>query len=100
YRILAVNPQQAGNRILGEICYASLTEAQQASGLVIDIVDCFRKTEDIPAVVVEAIAIKAACVWMQLGIVNQTAAEHATAAGLLVVMDKCTKIEHRRMLVK
>jgi predicted CoA-binding protein len=97
YKVLAINPQQAGNTILGETCYASLSEAQQQSGLNIDIVDCFRKSEDIPVIVHEAIAIKAGAVWMQLSIVNETAAEQALAAGLQIVMDKCTKIEHKRL---
>ncbi len=97
YKVLAVNPLQAGNTILGEICYASLSEAQQHSGLSIDIVDCFRKSEDIPEIVQEAIAIKAGAVWMQLDIVNEAAAEQAQAAGLQVVMDKCTKIEYKRL---
>jgi len=97
YKVLAVNPLQAGNTILGEICYASLSEAQQHSGLSIDIVDCFRKSEDIPQILQEAIAIKAGAVWMQLDIVNEAAAEQAQAAGLQVVMDKCTKIEHKRL---
>lgn len=97
YKVLAVNPLQAGNTILGELCYSSLSEAQQLSGLNIDIVDCFRKSEDIPEIVQEAIAIKAGAVWMQLSIINDAAAEQAQAAGLHVVMDKCTKIEHKRL---
>ncbi len=97
YKVLAVNPQQAGNTILGETCYASLSEAQQQSGLQIDIVDCFRKSEDIPAIVQDAIAIKAGALWMQLSVVNDVAAAQAQAAGLQVVMDKCTKIEHKRL---
>ena len=60
----------------------------------IDIVDCFRKAEDIPPVVGEAIMIDARCVWMQLGIVNEAAAAKARANGILVVMDRCLKIEH------
>jgi predicted CoA-binding protein len=97
YKVLAVNPLQAGKTILGETCYSSLSEAQQQSGLDIDIVDCFRKSEDIPTIVHEAIAIKAGAVWMQLSIVNEAAAEQALAAGLQIVMDKCTKIEHKRL---
>nr|WP_314858596.1 CoA-binding protein [uncultured Undibacterium sp.] len=97
YKVLAVNPLQAGKTILGETCYASLSEAQQQAGLHIDIVDCFRKSEDIPTIVDEAIAIKAGAVWMQLSIVNEAAAEQALAAGLQIVMDKCTKIEHKRL---
>lgn len=97
YKIVAVNPHQAGNTILGEHCYPSLEEAQRQTSLSIDIVDCFRKSEDIPAILTEAVAVKAAALWMQLGIVNETAANQARAAGLEVVMDKCTKIEHKRL---
>jgi predicted CoA-binding protein len=97
YKILAVNPLQAGNTILGELCYPSLEAAQQASGLHIDIVDCFRKSEDIPAIVAEAIAVKAGAIWMQLSIVNESAESKAQTAGLEVVMDRCTKIEHKRL---
>lgn len=96
YRILAVNPVLAGTEILGEVCYASLQAAQQATDLEIDIVDCFRKAEDIPVIVEEAIALKAKAIWMQLGIANELAANAAARAGLDVVMDKCTKIEHKR----
>jgi predicted CoA-binding protein len=98
YRIIPVNPGQAGRAILGEPCYASLTEAANAlaqQGVTIDIVDCFRKAEDIPPIAAEAIAIHAKCLWMQLGIVNEAAAAQAQAAGLHVVMDHCTKIVHR-----
>jgi predicted CoA-binding protein len=96
YRIVAVNPMYAGQQILGEHCYASLTEAAQAlAGQVrIDIVDCFRKSGDIPPVVDEAIAIGATCVWMQQGIVNDAAAAKAEAAGLAVIMDRCIKVDH------
>ncbi|MCW5299560.1 CoA-binding protein [Herbaspirillum lusitanum] len=96
YRIVAVNPMYAGQQILGEHCYASLTEAAQALAgqVTISIVDCFRKSADIPPVVDEAIAIGAACVWMQQGIVNDAAAAKAKAAGLTVIMDRCIKIDH------
>jgi predicted CoA-binding protein len=96
YRIVAVNPMYAGQEILGEHCYASLTEAAQAlAGQVsIFIVDCFRKSADIPPVVDEAIAIGADCVWMQQGIVNEAAAAKAEAAGLKVIMDRCIKVDH------
>lgn len=98
YRIVPVNPAYAGTRILDEPCYATLQEAATAladQGSAIDIVDCFRKSEFIGPIVDEAIAIHARCVWMQLGIVNDAAAAKARAAGLQVVMDRCTKIEHR-----
>lgn len=96
YRIVAVNPMYAGEQILGEHCYASLTEAAQAlvGQVAISIVDCFRKSADIPPVVDEAIAIGATCVWMQQGIVNEGAAARAEASGLKVIMDRCIKVDH------
>lgn len=100
YRILPVNPAYAGAEILGEKVYASLQEAADAmapSGTRIDIVDCFRKSEDIPPLARDAIAIRAGCLWMQLEIENQAAADLARAAGLDVVMNHCLKIEHRKL---
>jgi predicted CoA-binding protein len=100
YRILPVNPQYAGEEILGERVHASLQEAADAlapSGQRIDIVDCFRKPEDIPPLARDAIAIRAGCLWMQLEIENQAAADLARAAGLDVVMNHCLKIEHRKL---
>lgn len=100
YRILPVNPSYAGQTILGEKVYASLQEAADelaANGQRIDIVDCFRKSEDIPPIAREAIAVRAGCLWMQLDIENQQAADLARAAGLDVVMNHCIKIEHRQL---
>lgn len=100
YRIIPVNPAYAGQQILGETVYASLQEAADALaplGQQVDIVDCFRKSEDIPPLARDAIAIRAKCLWMQLGIENQQAADIARAAGLDVVMDRCIKIEHKAM---
>ncbi len=97
YKILAVNPLQEGNLILGEVCYPNLQVAQQQSNAMIDIVDCFRKSEDIPTIVDEAISVKAGAIWMQLSIINEQAADSARQAGLQVVMDRCTKIEHKRL---
>lgn len=97
YRIIPVNPTYAGAHILGERCYPSLNDAAEAlakENLMIDIVDCFRKSDAIPPIVDQAIAIEAKCVWMQLGVVNEQAATKAHAAGLDVVMDRCIKIEH------
>jgi len=97
YRIIPVNPSYAGQEIFGEKFYASLQEAAaalDAGGVQIDIVDCFRKSEDMLPVAREAIAVRAGCLWMQLGVVNQAAADVAKAAGLDVVMDHCMKIEH------
>jgi predicted CoA-binding protein len=100
YRIVPVNPVYAGQQILGEPVYATLQEAADAlapQGRRIDIVDCFRKAEDIVPIAKDAIAVRAGCLWMQLGIENQAAADLARAAGLEVVMNRCTKIEHRAM---
>ena len=100
YRIVPVNPAYAGETLLGETVYANLQEAADAlaaSGQRIDIVDCFRKSEDIPPLARDAIAIRAGCLWMQLEIENQAAADLARAAGLDVVMNHCIKIEHRKL---
>ena len=91
YRIIPVNPN--ATEVLGEKAYPSLTEAARHEK--IDLVNCFRNSEDIPPVVDEAIAIGAKAVWMQLGISNPAAAAKAEAAGLLVVQDHCIKIDHR-----
>jgi len=100
YRIIPVNPAYDGQEILGERVYADLQAAADAlasSGTRIDIVDCFRKSEDIPPLARDAIAIRAGCLWMQLEIENQAAADLARAAGLDVVMNHCLKIEHRSL---
>ncbi|MCA1245410.1 CoA-binding protein [Massilia sp. MS-15] len=100
YRILPVNPNHAGQAILGEPVFATLREAADAlaaDGQRIDIVDCFRKSDDIPPVARDAIAVRAGCLWMQLDIENQAAADLARAAGLDVVMNHCIKIEHRSL---
>ena len=97
YRVVPVNPTYAGTEILGEKVYASLQEAADAlaaEGTQIDVVDCFRKSDDIPPVAREAIAIRARALWMQLGVENRAAADMASAAGLDVVMNRCIKIEH------
>ena len=93
HRIIPINPTYAGQSILGEHCYATLTQASKEHG-VVDIVDCFRKPEDILPVAEEAVAIGARCLWMQLGIVNEEAARLARKAGMMVVMDRCLKVEH------
>jgi predicted CoA-binding protein len=93
YRIVPVNP--GATEILGERCYPSLTKA--AKDHRIDMVDCFRRTEDIPPIAAEAIAIGAKCLWQQIGVTNQAAFDMARAAGLDAVMDRCVKIEHARL---
>jgi uncharacterized protein len=98
YRVVPVNP--LAPEILGERSYASVTEAARAlagEGTHIDMVDCFRKSEDIPPIAQEAIAVGAKCLWLQLGVINEPAAAAARAAGLDVVMDRCVKIEHARL---
>ena len=98
YRIVPINP--GATEILGQRSYASLTAAAQAlaaEGLRIDMVDCFRKTEDIPPLAAEAIAIGARCLWQQIGVVNEAAAQTARDAGLDTVLDRCVKIEHARL---
>lgn len=95
FRIIPVNPGYAGQDILGEKVYATLPEAAAGLGATpIDIVDCFRNPADMLPIARDAVAIRAACLWMQLGVVNQQAADLALAAGLDVVMDHCLKIEH------
>ncbi len=101
YRIIPVNPVHAGERVLGEHCYATLTRAYSTlaeEGVTVDIVDCFRRSEHIGPIAEEAIAIGARCLWMQLGVVNELAAEAARRAGLTVVKDRCIKIEHARLI--
>ncbi|MEJ7805750.1 MAG: CoA-binding protein [Telluria sp.] len=97
YRIVPVNPTYAGQDILGEKVHASLQQAADAlaaSGARIDIVDCFRKSEEMLPVARDAVAVRAGCLWMQMGVVNQGAADLAAAAGLDVVMDQCIKVQH------
>lgn len=94
YRIIPINPNEI--EVLGEKAYATLTAAAQHEK--IDLVNCFRNSEDIPPIVDEAIAIGAKAVWMQLGISNPQAAAKAEEAGLLTVQDHCLKIDHRVLL--
>lgn len=91
YRIIPVNPGH--EEILGEKCYASLLDIPEK----VDVVDIFRRPKDVPPIVDEAIEIGAKVVWMQLGVINEEAAEKARKAGLEVVMNRCMKIEHARL---
>jgi predicted CoA-binding protein len=93
FRIVPINPN--AHEVLGEKAYASLTEAAQHAH--IDMVNCFRNSEDIPSIAAEAIAIGAKSLWLQLGVVNDTAAQQATAAGLVVVQNLCLMVEHRQL---
>jgi predicted CoA-binding protein len=91
YRIVPVNPRY--ETVLGERCHATLETIE----VPVDIVDVFRKTEDVPPIAEQAIAIGAKCLWQQIGVKNEQAAALAAAAGLDVVMDRCVKIEHARL---
>jgi predicted CoA-binding protein len=91
YRIIPVNPRYP--QILGEKCYASLRDVPEK----IDLVDVFRKTQDVPPIAEDAIAVGARVLWQQLGVRNEAAAARARAAGLETVMDRCVKIEHGRL---
>jgi len=95
YDIIPVNPKYAGQTLLGKRVYASLTEAKEA-GEEIEIVDVFRKAEDVPPVAEEAIAIGARVLWLQLGIRNDEVGKRAREAGLTFVQDRCIKMEHAR----
>ena len=91
YRIVPVNPRYP--EILGERCHASLDTID----VPVDIVDVFRRTEDVLPIAEQAIAIGARCLWQQIGVKTDAAAALAAAAGLDVVMDRCVKIEHARL---
>jgi len=91
YKIIPVNP--GIKQILGETCYPDLVSIPEA----VDVVDIFRRSEEVPAIVNEAIKIGAKAVWMQEGVINEEAASRAKAAGLLVVMNKCMLKEHRKL---
>ena len=91
YRIIPVNPQI--DSVLGEKCHASLRDIPEP----VDIVDCFRRSTEIPALAEDAIAIGAKVLWMQLGVENAAARARAEAAGLEVVENRCVKIEHARL---
>ena len=92
YRIFPVNPNYT--EVLGRTCYPTIAAIPEP----IDIVDCFRKPEEMVALAQEAIAKRAKVLWMQLGIRNEEAAGIASGAGLDVVMNHCVKIEHARIL--
>ena len=92
YKIIPVNPE--AKEILGEICYPYLSSIPEP----VDAVDIFRRAEEVPAIVEEAIKIGANAVWMQEGVINEQAATRAKEAGLLVVMDRCMFKEHQKLI--
>ncbi len=91
YRVIPVNPRYES--ILGERCVARLEDIHEP----VDIVDVFRRTEDVEPIADSAIAIGAKCLWQQIGVKNLKADAKARAAGLDSVMDRCVKIEHARL---
>lgn len=91
YRIIPVNPAAA--EILGEKSYACLKDIPEP----IDIVDVFRKSDAVPEIAAEAVAVKAKALWLQEGVVHNEAAERARAAGLTVIQNKCILKEHRKV---
>jgi predicted CoA-binding protein len=92
YRIVPVNPNYT--EVLGERCYPDVASVP----FDVDVVDCFRRADGMPALAHEAVAKRAKVLWMQLGIESAEAAAIANAAGLDVVMNRCVKIEHARIL--
>ena len=97
YRVVPVNPRAAGKSILGETCYARLSEIPQKETGKIDMVDIFRNSDAAGPLADEAAAIGAKVVWMQLGVRNDAAAARAEKAGLTVIMNRCPKIEYGRL---
>ncbi|WP_299864273.1 CoA-binding protein [uncultured Hoeflea sp.] len=95
YRVIPVNPGQAGKEILGQTAYARLSDVPEP----IDMVDIFRASDAVPAIVDEALALdpKPKVIWMQLTVRHDEAAARAEAAGLQVVMNRCPKIEYARL---
>ena len=92
-RVIPVNPNACPGEILGEPCYPDLRAVEEP----IEVVDIFRRSEEAGVHVDEAIEIGARAVWMQLGVIDEEAAARAREAGLLVVMDRCPKIEWPRI---
>ena len=91
YKIIPVNPRYS--EILGEKCYKSLLDIEEK----VDIVDCFRRSDDILPIATDAIKIKAKVLWMQLSVFNEDATVLSRNAGLKVVQDRCVKIDHARL---
>ncbi len=95
YRVMPVNPRITGEHVHGEYVWRELSQI----GEPIDMVDIFRRSEDVGPIVDEAIKVGAKAIWMQIGVINPEAAAKAEAAGLKVVMDRCPKIELAQLRV-
>ena len=91
YRVIPVNPRY--REVLGQRCYARLEDIPEP----VDLVDVFRRTDDVPPIAASAIAIGARCLWQQIGVVDRRSDAAARAAGLDSVLDRCVKIEHARL---
>lgn len=92
YRVIPVNPNYP--EVLRRESFPSLTDIEEP----VDIVDCFRKSGEMEPITRAAVAIRARVLWMQLGVINEKAARIAADAGLAVVMNRCVKIEHARLM--
>jgi uncharacterized protein len=90
YRVIPVNPRES--EVLGEKCYASLLDVPEH----VDVVNVFRAPDALPGIAREAVAIHAGALWCQFGVINVEGAQIAEEAGLMVIMDRCLKVEHAR----
>ena len=92
YQVIPVNPRET--EILGQTCYASLTDVPAP----VDVVNVFRAPDALPDIAREAVAIGAAALWCQFGVINEEAARIAEDSGMTVIMDRCLKVEHARYI--
>lgn len=98
FRVIPINPGQAGNQILGETCYGTLAEAAEGvAPLKIDMVDVFRHPKEAPELARQAVEIGAEVFWMQITVISDEARAIAEGAGLTVIMNRCPKIENQRL---
>ena len=93
YKIIPINPKEAGNYILGEICYENLSSVETS----IDMVDVFRKSNECLQIAKEAVKIKAKVFWTQIGVINKEAIKLVEKNNIISISNKCPKIEHSRI---